>query len=180
AALCVALTKWLGIDVNSEFEFARKLENFFHGKSSGLDIAVLLNQKPDLYQINKDPTLLPISSLPHFTFHDTGVREQTKVCIDQVTAQLVQDQKQAEKIDQAMKEASQLCLQGLSTYNQNKKAKALLLLTEGMKKAHRCFESWGLLPLQTKDLEKKLYQKGALAVKLTGAGLGGFLTALWE
>ncbi|MBI4924969.1 MAG: hypothetical protein HY843_03510 [Bdellovibrio sp.] len=180
AALCVALTKWLRINANSEFEFARNLENFFHGKSSGLDIAVLLNQKPVFYQINKGPTPLQISSLPHFTFHDTGVREQTKTCIAQVTAKLAQDQKQAKKIDQAMKEASQLCLQGLNTYNLNKKAKALLLLTEGMKKAQRCFESWGLLPSQAKGLEKELYQKGALAVKLTGAGLGGFLAALWE
>ncbi len=180
AALCVALTKWLGVDLNSEFEFARNLENFFHGKSSGLDIVVLLNQKPVLYQIDKGPTLLPISSLPHFTFHDTGVREQTKVCIAQVKNRLAQNFEQAEKIDQTMKEATELCLQGLNTYNQNQKKQALLFLKEGMKKAQGCFVSWELLPPQAKALEKELYQKGALAVKLTGAGLGGFLVALWE
>ncbi|HEY1020735.1 MAG TPA: hypothetical protein VGE06_00420, partial [Flavisolibacter sp.] len=46
ATLCVALTRWLGflgyVEESEFYEFARNLENLFHGESSGVDIAVAL------------------------------------------------------------------------------------------------------------------------------------------
>jgi galactokinase len=43
-----------------------------------------------------------------------------------------------------------------------------------------CFEEWELVPESFTVIEEKLKNEGALAVKLTGAGAGGFVVALWK
>jgi mevalonate kinase len=47
ASLCVALTQWFSsfgaVQVSEQYEFARLLENLFHGESSGVDISVALS-----------------------------------------------------------------------------------------------------------------------------------------
>ena len=49
AALCVAVARWFAfkkwISIDELFDCARKLENSFHGKSSGVDIAGVLNNQ---------------------------------------------------------------------------------------------------------------------------------------
>ena len=46
--------------------------------------------------------------------------------------------------------------------------------------AHQCFESWGLITPDMSSIIQNLYQRGALAVKPTGSGGGGYLLSLWE
>jgi mevalonate kinase len=45
--------------------------------------------------------------------------------------------------------------------------------------SQECFEGWGLLPPEAKALARELKAQGALATKLTGAGSGGMIVALW-
>ncbi|MCJ8277460.1 MAG: hypothetical protein MJK18_11515, partial [Bdellovibrionales bacterium] len=49
ATLCVSLARWftdLGfIKQDEQYDFSKSLEDLFHGQSSGVDVAVALNQK---------------------------------------------------------------------------------------------------------------------------------------
>ena len=53
-------------------------------------------------------------------------------------------------------------------------------LTQAIQIAQECFYRWGLVPPEAQLLEQKLLREGALATKLTGAGGGGMVVALWE
>ena len=81
AALCVAITK-LFTDRNV-FETATELEDFFHGKSSGMDVAVVYAEAPIVFKMGGKPDILKVD-LPKFTFHDTGLRSLTKECVAKV------------------------------------------------------------------------------------------------
>ena len=49
-----------------------------------------------------------------------------------------------------------------------------------IKKSHNCFEQWGLVNEDVKRHQEILIEAGALAVKLTGSGGGGYVLSLWE
>ena len=49
-----------------------------------------------------------------------------------------------------------------------------------IKKSNHCFEQWGLVTESVRKHEKILLDSGALAVKLTGSGGGGYVLSLWE
>ena len=51
--------------------FATTLEDFFHGKSSGMDIYAVLDNKALIYQIGKTPSTLVKSSSKFFCFYLT-------------------------------------------------------------------------------------------------------------
>ena len=58
--------------------------------------------------------------------------------------------------------------------------KSIHLLTEAIKEGAHCFESWGLVSETLTQHMQLLYNHGALAVKPTGSGNGGFVVSLWE
>jgi mevalonate kinase len=183
AALCVAITLWLkeGLQIPdvSLFTFATRLENQFHGQSSGMDVCVALLGEPILYFRETGGRKLEISKLPKFTFHDTGFRSRTDISIEKVEALFKNDLHFGQVQDLKMAEATETVLDGLVYYNQNDSQKGLELLASGMKSAQEVFLAWDLLPPEVLVLQESLYKKGALAVKVTGAGMGGFLVALW-
>ncbi len=182
AALCVALTRWmqapLSIQETSFFEFATQLEHRFHGRSSGMDIAVILAHEPISYIRGRGPKSLGVSALPRFTFHDTGKRCRTNECIYRVDKLMEEDPSLGRKIDEMMGQASRKVMEGLIRFDAEKSG--LDLVAEGMKQGQECFYQWQLIPGEAKRLEESLYKQGALAVKITGAGGGGMLVALWE
>jgi mevalonate kinase len=57
--------------------------------------------------------------------------------------------------------------------------KNLELLAQAIHLACEVYEEWGLIDPLSQSLIKKLQDFGAIAVKPTGSGLGGFLLALW-
>ena len=177
AALSVAFTKWLarplGIHEDQFFEFAKSLEHRFHGRSSGMDVAAVLAGEPISFSIERGSETLGVKKLPKFTFHDTGLRARTSECVLKVEAFRAEQPMRAMQIDEQMSRASQQAIEGLISGNRAEIASA-------MQTAHLCFESWQLIPTQARDLEQKLLAEGALAVKITGAGGGGFLVALWK
>ena len=81
AALCVAYTRWLseklGLKEKDHFEFARQLENRFHGKSSGMDVAATCTGEPISFSMEKGAHPIGVRQIPRFTFHDTGDRART-------------------------------------------------------------------------------------------------------
>ena len=90
AALCIALTQWMSGAVRlprSEWaDFATRLEDRFHGCSSGMDIAAIATGEPIEFARDRGARPLGLSVLPRFTFHDTGLRARTSDCVAHVQA----------------------------------------------------------------------------------------------
>ena len=63
---------------------------------------------------------------------------------------------------------------------EKKDSNSLRLLTEAIKKGADCFQKWGLVSETLSQHMQVLYAHGALAVKPTGSGNGGFVVSLWE
>jgi mevalonate kinase len=178
ATLCVALTRWLQelayLPESQQYEFARDLENLFHGESSGVDVAVTLYNKPLLFSRHNGFQFLENHPEPLLFLSHTGVRGVTKDCVDKVKKLFTQNQPQAEKIDEQMKKSVMLFQSLLKQREVNPSA-----WTEAMQIAHQCFYEWGLVNESVKQHESDLLRAGAEAVKLTGSGGGGFMLSYW-
>jgi mevalonate kinase len=178
ATLCVALTQWLNflgfVETENRFNFARELENLFHGESSGVDVAVTLAQKPLAFKRHGGFSELDVKFRPHLYLSYSGERGVTKDCVEKVKELFVSNAELAQKIDQQMDESvvmfKELLLQSSS----------LIDWIKAIKKANHCFEQWGLITESVKSHQKYLLDCGALAVKLTGSGGGGYVLSLWE
>lgn len=183
AALCVAITQWLSptlkIKPEDFFEFATQLEHRFHGKSSGMDVAVILANEPVSFVRGRGAIPLGIKRIPKFTFHDTGLRARTSDCVIKVESFREENRTLALKVDEAMGQASRLSMEGLFAFDSGEVKTGLELLAKAMKQAQECFYTWELVPGEAKRIQDQLYRQGALGVKLTGAGGGGMLVALW-
>ena len=183
AALCVALTRWIGEKIKLTPEewpaFATALENRFHGKSSGVDVAVVCAQEPLSFVRGQKVKALGLRSIPHFTFHDTGLRANTHDCVSQVETYLGRNPERGGLSDERMAKASLLAIDGLREFDRGEENKGLTMLSKAMNLAHESFLEWNLVPSEAAIARDKLLHEGALAVKLTGAGGGGMLLALW-
>lgn len=178
ATLCVALTEWLSflgfVPEANKFAFARDLENLFHGESSGVDVAVTLAKKALVFTRHNGFSDLKINSVPKLYLSYSGQRGVTKDCVEQVKNLFVTDAEKAKAIDLQMDESVQqfkdLLVSQLS----------LIDWIKAIKKSNNCFEQWGLVTDNVKSHQQKLIDAGALAVKLTGSGGGGYVVSLWE
>ena len=178
ATLCVAVTEFFHyldyVPKESMYDFARDLENIFHGESSGVDIAVVLKQKPLLFTRNEGSTELENTYLPKLYLSHTGCQGITKECVEKVKALLVSEPVRGAAIDEKMKTAVSQFAALLSEPPQIQK------WIETMNLAHSCFYDWGLVNESVQQHEQALLSNGALAVKLTGSGAGGFMLSLWN
>ncbi|MEQ1722272.1 MAG: hypothetical protein ABL930_03795 [Pseudobdellovibrio sp.] len=178
ATLCVALTEWFSflgfVDNQNKFNFARDLENLFHGESSGVDVAVTLAKKPLVFTRNSGFSDLTTTTSPHLYLSYSGERGVTKDCIEKVKALFISNPELAKKIDQQMDQSVHSFKQLLNS------PLNLTDLAQAIAKSNNCFEQWGLLTPNVQLHQKKLKDAGALAVKLTGSGGGGYVLSLWE
>jgi len=182
AALCVGLVKFYSktvqpLSLQEIIVWATQLEHLFHGKSSGLDIQAVLTPAPILFQKNHPVKVIEMTWKPQFTFHDTGIRSSTRSCVEKVMRFQEQSPEMAKQLDERMGQASKECLMALNQRSISK-------LAEAMEEAQSCYDQWGLTQSaenthEIKDQMIQLKAQGALAVKMTGAGQGGFLVALW-
>lgn len=175
AALCCALTE---IAVAEGFlprheltKISTAMENIFHGISSGMDIAAVSAQAPICFQRGHAPATLRLSWQPHFYLHATSGIGNTKDCI-----RLVEKNPQLEKIDTQMQSAVDQALAALNSISPNR----LDELATAINKAESCFRDWGLINSSMQNKIDELKKAGALAVKPTGSGSGGFLLSLWQ
>ena len=183
AALCVAISRLViwktESDLNQWIPLATHLEDVFHGKSSGMDVSVIALSEPILYSLkNRAAPLQERKHLPRFVLYDSGKRGQTRECIDKVKHWQEQNPHQISRYDEQMSEATQLAKVALSQFLQHP-SDAEAHLAQAINQAQNCFEVWGLVSSELMEQKHELLKQGALAVKLTGAGLGGFWVALW-
>lgn len=179
AALCVAISRWFSaqhwLEQHELHEFARQLENLFHGKSSGLDIAgVAAEQGVFFKQGQTIPLHLNIS--PMWYLSSCNQIGLTSHCIQQVQALWERSPYLAQQIDLQMIEAVHDCKKALEEGSVD----SIDELAQGINKAALCFFQWGLVSESLQQHMSLLQNLGALAVKPTGSGGGGYVLSLWQ
>jgi mevalonate kinase len=170
AALAVAVVRFLiaeGAKIGQPFALALEIENIFHGNSSGIDVACVLSSTPIRYARHAPPQDLRLAWRPYLYLFDTGRRASTKECVRKVQAAARPD------LDQRMQESVTAVKSALLSEQADRREE----LAKAMELAGSCFTEWGLGP--TEEERRKLLEAGALAVKPTGSGGGGFLLTLW-
>ncbi len=175
AALCVAIARWLQAQYAPSLEvflFARQLENLFHGQSSGLDIAGASAMQGVLFQ-QGNLRSVPMTWSPCWILSSSGEVGITSASIRQLDTQRVKNPASADALDQRMAHSVALAHQAL--LQQDKQ-----LLATAINQAHDCFLDWGLITPALAAHMHTLRQAGALAVKPTGSGNGGYVLSLWE
>jgi len=181
AALCVAIAKWmkyLGIVKEEEmFEFARTLENIFHGESSGVDIAVSLSGQCLHYTRGVEPRSLKMEWTPQWFISYSGKRGVTLECVNKVKDFIAKDPEHGKELDKKMKDAVEICEKALF---QKDASGGLELLKKGIEMANEVFDKWGLCEGAPQKHMDQLKQAGAIAVKPTGSGGGGYILSLWK
>ncbi len=176
ASLAVGLAKFFNASLNlgvNEIDFAQKIENYFHGESSGVDTAVVFHQKPLIFKRNSSAQLIEKYHLPLLTLSHCGRRGPTKDCVEKVKELFKTDKAKAEAIDGRMQESVEafktLILDGPREH-----------WIAALTKAHSCFEDWDLVPTEAEQHIQWLKSQGARACKMTGSGGGGYILSLWD
>jgi mevalonate kinase len=103
AALSICLAKLLihlGLK-EPVFSLAHQIEHYFHGKSSGLDIAGCLHTTPICFQ-DGQITPLDLKKSPNIQLIDSGISARSSLCIEKVHQLFQSNPTQAYHIDQNM------------------------------------------------------------------------------
>lgn len=179
AALCVAVSRWLSAQMilleSNILPFAQTLEHLFHGQSSGVDIAGASALSGLYFQQGQTNTLIQ-TWMPHWylsSCHGTGF---TSPCIQTVQQLWNEDADTACHIDKQMQESVEQAKIALAASDSD----ALETLAQAINTAASCFQQWGLMSHSLKQHMQALRELGALAVKPTGSGGGGYVLSLWK
>lgn len=179
AALCVAVTRWFvnqgWLEAGEEFSFAKALEDLFHGKSSGLDIIGVSAASGMEFQNGKSMPILQ-QWQPKWCLTSSGQPGLTSSCIAKVQALWEQDPAFARSIDERMQHSVNHARLALA----DRSSTALSRLAESIELAASCFQEWGLVSEVLALHMNELKLKGALSVKPTGSGGGGYVLSLWH
>ena len=179
AALCVAMTRWFiaqdMLKTEALESFARQLENLFHGKSSGLDIAGVAATSGIFF---KQGVCSPLERnwQPHWALSSCGQIGITSHCIQQVQSIWNEDAILAEQIDLRMAD----CVIKAQCALQENLPSSQKMLAKAINGAADCFKQWGLVSESLQRHMQNLLDAGAIAVKPTGSGGGGYVISLWE
>lgn len=179
AALSVAVARWFEsqdmLEQWSTREFAKELEHMFHGQSSGLDIAGVAATAGIFF---KHGTETPIrqSWQPHWYLSSCGQIGITSHCIQQVGHFWQANPEHAALVDEQMHESALLAYKAL----QMNLPQAQSVLAKAIDLAAECFQKWDLISESAKQHMRSLKEAGAIAVKPTGSGGGGFVVSLWR
>lgn len=180
AALCVAVAQWAvwrgWLESYRLFDFARELENHFHGKSSGLDIAGTLAHVGTYFNINGHMRTVEMKWQPKLYLSSSNHQSSTAKCVEKVQSLWQQDEILAQLVDQQMAN-SVLKIEHALDLNE---AEGLLQLAAAINQANQCFKQWGLITPELESHVENLLTNGALAVKPTGSGSGGYVLSLWR
>lgn len=179
AALCVAMSRWFSkqqmIEDSHCNTFAKELEHLFHGKSSGLDVAGVAAEGGVYFKAGViEPlrqTIQPMCFLS--SCNQIGI---TSHCIQQVQGIWDKNPLLAQQLDKQMSESVGEAKIALEQGGE----KAVSLLALAINKAADCFMQWGLVSESLQQHMNRLTAEGAIAVKPTGSGGGGFVLSLWN
>lgn len=186
AALSVAVARLAIWKANAPedkwIQLATHLEDVFHGRSSGMDVNAIAYAQPILYSFNAETREqkaepVKLGCMPKFKLFDSGKRGQTRECIERVNTWM--NANPGSQYDEQMHQATQTAKEAMRIFADDPD-KALAMLAQSLNQAQECYEKWGLITPELMTQKQELLKQGALAVKLTGSGLGGFWIALWK
>jgi mevalonate kinase len=168
------------------FAFCRELENLFHGESSGVDVAVAIEARGlhfKRFAEEGDPTnglcgFDPVWQ-PCWYISYSGARGVTSDCVAQVKAFIAANPAAGAALDKQMEDAVRLAEATLRD-DESSNEQRLIQLSFAIEKASACFVKWGLSSGELGKHLEWLRQKGAIAVKPTGSGGGGYALSLWR
>lgn len=180
AAFCVIFTRWLiwnhWLEEKKLFSFARQLEDIFHGKSSGADIAGAIANHIIHFEIAGDIYKIEPLWKPKLYLSYSGCPKKTDETINKVKAFRKEHPELSKSIDNEMRESVLMIEEAFKMDEKH----GLPLLRSAILLANHCFEVWGLNIPELKQHFEQLYHMGAIAIKSTGAGGGGYVLSLWE
>lgn len=180
AAFCISVAKWFlwkeWIGQGDLFEFARKLEDSFHGKSSGVDIAGSLSEQGAYFQLGETIKNLKLNWRPKLYLSYSESISITAKCVSTVNDLWSNDPAYAKRIDQDMLQSVTLAEK---TFLKSAE-EGFPILVDAVNLANDCFKKWGLINHTMQTHMEQLLTHGALAVKPTGAGDGGYILSLWK
>ncbi len=178
AALCVGIGRWfhhLGYFGESQiYDFARNLENIFHGESSGVDIAVALEGRGLKFMRGGERQPITPAWRPKLYLSYSGKRGVTSECVKKVNELRARSPHLGEKLDQQMRESVEMAETALL------EAGAQETLARALDLSRDCFYQWGLCEGALDQHMRDLLRAGALSVKPTGSGGGGHVLSLWD
>lgn len=180
AALCVALTRWLGflgfVKEADYYEFSRTLENLFHGESSGVDIAVALSGSGLRFVRDGSRESFTPRWEPQWYISYSGKRGVTVDAVNKVKELIKKAPSLGQQLDERMQKAVELAQTALLEERET----GFIKLQKALEIAGSCFEAWNLNEGLPEAHMKMLMTKGAVAVKPTGSGGGGYVLSLWN
>ncbi len=180
AALCIALARlfvWKGwLEPTHVSQFSKKLENFLHGISSGIDIIGSDTNVP-IYYNGGEQRPIKLSWQPIIYLSHSQKKSLTAHCITKVQRALQQDPELASVLDHTMHYSTRMAYRALTNKNPKEGQAQLVAAIE---QACQCFQQWQLIPKEVRHHIEVLKKNGALAAKPTGAGNGGYVLSLWQ
>jgi len=151
--------------ITDVYDCAKALEGFYHGESSGVDIAGAMHDGPVYFHNGHCEELTPTWN-PNIFLTDSGELSDTKSAIDSARLDPATDQK--------IKESVNLAMEALNSED------GLEKMIKAINLARDCFDDWGLITPTMQAKMDELMNAGALAVKPTGSGRGGYILGLKE
>lgn len=183
AALCVVVGRWLAdlgwVDANKLDSFCRELENIFHGESSGVDVAVVLSGQPLCFSRFAPSEKIVIQWKPHFYLSSSGQKGFTHACVQKVKDFIQQNPVVGQQLDEQMSVAVE-SMHKLLISEFADGEHSLQEMVRAINQARQCFETWGLTEGAVEREMRMLQEAGALAVKPTGSGVGGYVLSFWK
>ncbi len=180
AALCGAVARWCeaqGWIASLEvYEFACRLEDLFHGESSGVDLAVSLSAQGLRFVRNGERIPVALKWWPRFYLSYCGQRGMTAECVNKVKRLFASSPQRAEALDQQMRHAVDQAQSALSHVTVTAPGE----LVAALDLAQNCFAEWDLSGGDMGNHIRELRTAGAIATKPTGSGGGGYVLSLWK
>ncbi|HBI21591.1 MAG TPA: mevalonate kinase [Legionella sp.] len=178
AALCVAISRWfasLNLLSHEQIQpFAQELEHLFHGQSSGVDVVGAAAIGGVYFQQGVTSAILQAWS-PDWRLSNCGDVGMTAPCVQAVQALWQTNAAHAEAIDHQMRDSVCCARAALEDKSPSSREK----LAAAIHSAADCFQQWGLVTPRLQHHMQTLRDNGALAVKPTGSGGGGYVMSLW-
>jgi mevalonate kinase len=180
AALCVGVSRFLvhlgWLEESRVYEFSRQLEGMFHGESSGVDIAVAVANHGLKFVRAGERTKILSNWQPRLFLSYSGERGATADCVRRVNEFRRLSPVVGEQIDKQMADSVRLAERALLSGE----GIGFSILAESINLARECFEMWGLTSGALDYHIQELSRAGAVAVKPTGSGGGGYVLSLWS
>lgn len=187
AALSVAVGRWFvargAVQERELFEFCREIENLFHGESSGVDVAVALENRG--LHFERQSGLMrgfDMSWQPRWYISFSGARGITSECVSKVKSWIAEFPADGERVDAQMRDAVVLAEMALTQLasTDSERTERFESLRSAIELGAQCFADWGLSGGELGRHMDWLRTQGAAAVKPTGSGGGGFALSLWS